>query len=78
MTELEKHLSGALRSLAEQYEREQKRSARRVSDLSGQVATLRGQVEQLQRHVTYLAADYGKLAGDYRRIADALVLLSKR
>lgn len=78
MTELEKHLSEALRALSAQYEREQKSAAARISGLSGQVMTLQQQVEQQQGHVNDLATDYSQLARDYKRIADALEKLSKR
>lgn len=78
MTELEKHLSEALRSLSAQYEQEQRRSAGQIAGLSGQVTSLREQVEQLQGHVNDLGEDYARLAADYRQIANALDRLSKR
>ena len=70
MTELERQLSEALKSLSAQYEREQRSDAGRIAGLSRQVTTLQ-QVEQLQGHVNDLAAEYG-------RLADALDRLSKR
>ena len=78
MTELEKRLSEALRSLSAQYEQEQKSAGERIAGLSGQVTSLREQVEQLQGHVNDLGDDYAQLAADYRRIANALGRLSKR
>ena len=72
MTELERQLAAALRSLSEQYGREQRNAAGRIDGLRRQAETLRKHVEQLQQHVNGLAADYGELAADYRRIANAL------
>ena len=65
MTELEKRLAEALRTLSEQYEREQERQAGRIGRLGRQVQQLSEQVGVLSGHVERLAADY-------RRIADAL------
>ena len=59
MTELERHLTKALRELSAQYGREQKQQAGRVEDL-------RKQVEQLARQVRLLAQDYRELAGTLR------------
>lgn len=60
MTELERRLVEALRSLSEQYEREQRRQAR-------QTQTLLLQLQGLERQVADLAADYKRLARLLRR-----------
>lgn len=78
MTELERHLSEALRSLSAQYEREQSSSAERIAGLSGQVTSLLRQVGQLQQRINGLATDYEALAADYRQIANALDRRSQR
>lgn len=75
MTELEKHLTDALKALAEQYEREQKRQAGQVEALQKQIQRLEEAVEglrpqlgrtealaeDLKRQVKLLAADYGEI-----------------
>lgn len=78
MTELEKHLSEALQSLAAQFEREQRSSAERIAGLCEQVTSLLQQVEQLRQQADGLANDYEAITADYRQIADALDRLSKR
>ena len=79
MTELEKHLTEALKALAEQYEREQKRQAEQVEALQEQMQRLAIQVEDLQpqlRRTEALAEDLKRqvrlLAADYRKIAEVL------
>ena len=79
MTELEKHLTDALRALSEQYEREQRRQAEQVEALQKQMQRLAIQVEDLQpqlRRTEALAEDLKRqverLAADYRKIAKVL------
>lgn len=62
MTELERHLAGALRALSEQYELEQRQQA-------GRTETLRKQMQALEKQVQALREQAGDLAGECRRLA---------
>ena len=59
MTELERHLTTALRALSAQYEREQTQQAE-------QVAALQQQVTRLEGAVTRLSGEYKTLAATLR------------
>ncbi len=59
MTELERHLTAALKRLSAQYETEQRRQ-------SEQVEALQRQVERLSGQVTRVTQDYGTLAATLR------------
>ena len=59
MTELERQLMTALRTLSAQYERERTQHA-------AQIATLRQQVEHFAGQVTRLTANYRALAATLR------------
>ncbi len=73
MTELERQLTAALRTLSAQYETEQRRHTeqvealqQRVEQQAAQSETLRRQIEQLTGHVTGLDADYKTIAATLR------------
>ena len=73
MTELERQLTAALRTLSAQYETEQRRHTeqvealqQRVDQQAAQSETLRRQIEQLSGHVTGLDADYKTIAATLR------------
>ena len=61
MTELERQLTAALRTLSAQYETEQQRH-------TAQSETLRRRIEQLSGQVTGLDADYRTLAATLREL----------
>ena len=73
MTELERQLMTALRTLSAQYETEQQRHSgqvealqQRVEQQAAQSETLRRRIEQLSGQVTCLDADYRTLAATLR------------
>ena len=55
MTELERQLAEALRTLSAQFETEQQRHCEQVESLRRQVERLAGQVTSLTEHYTVLA-----------------------
>ena len=55
MTEIEQELTGALRALSAQYEREQKQQAERIEGLQQQVGRLEAAVTRLTEQYETLA-----------------------
>ncbi len=75
MTELERQLAEALRTLSAQFETEQRRHCAQVDALQQQIerqttesVTLRQRVEQLSAQVTSLDTDYRTLAATLREL----------
>ena len=62
MTELERQLAEALRTLSAQFETEQRQHCGQVEALQQQVEILRQQVERLAGHVTTLTEHCADLA----------------